>query len=95
MDQVENKIIEILEDPKWDWRTEEAILEGVEAVKNAPSLTEDAITKLLEDMEKRGIVVHAFSPKSSQRVYTTLRHYKEKRSFKDISVSSLSGSIQY
>ena len=91
MNLIEEKIIKILEDPIWDWRTLGAILKGV------AELTDDgpAVIKLLEEMEKHGIIVHAYSPNSSERVYTTLRHYKATHSFKDISLSSLSGSIQY
>lgn len=67
-------VLKALEDPNWDWRT-------VEGVAHSTGLPEERVQEVIT---KSAAVIRSSVPDERGRpLYTTRRHYRERRSFFD------------
>jgi hypothetical protein len=84
----ENKILNVLDDPEFDWTTFNGILKATDI---DPELVRDILKALVQ----QGRVVSTIEPKTSEVVFTTKQQYRRRHNFFDDSLTAGTGYVSY
>ncbi|HET6402403.1 MAG TPA: hypothetical protein VFH95_13535 [Candidatus Kapabacteria bacterium] len=82
------KILNVLDDPKFDWTTFNGLLD-------ATDLNSDQARDLLKQLVKEGKVISTIEPKTSEIVFTTKQNYRNHHNFLDDSLSAGTGFVSF